>query len=246
MAWRESQLVRRHVWAEGLISVAVDAVVSPFVPGQFVNLGLDLAGERVKRSYSLASAPGEPGEFYLAHVPGGVLTSPLFELQVGDKLWIDDRALGFFTLDHVPEANHLWLLATGTGLGPFLSMLRTEQVWRRFSRIVLVHGVRQIAHLGYAELLSGLARDKASQFTYLPAITREAPPAGGLAGRLPQLVASGLLEQSAGLQLSALDSHVLLCGNPDMLNEVQAVLGERGMQKHRPRKPGHITFESYW
>ncbi|HKO89806.1 MAG TPA: hypothetical protein VJU61_01565, partial [Polyangiaceae bacterium] len=79
MAWKESQLVRRHVWAEGLISIAVDAVVSPFTPGQFINLGLDLAGERVKRSYSLASAPGEPSEFYLAHVPGGALTPALFE-----------------------------------------------------------------------------------------------------------------------------------------------------------------------
>jgi len=246
MAWKESQLVRRHVWAEGLISIALEAVVSPFVPGQFVNLGLDLAGERVKRSYSLASAPGEPSEFYLAHVPGGALTSSLFELGVGDKLWIDDRPLGFFTLDHVPEARHLWLLATGTGLGPFLAMLKTEEIWRRFSRIVLAHGVRQVAHLGYAELLSTWARDKASQFSYLPAITREAPPAGVLAGRLPQLVASGALERSAGVELSPLDSHVLLCGNPDMLNEVQAVLAERGMQKHRPRKPGHITLESYW
>ncbi|HVZ33868.1 MAG TPA: ferredoxin--NADP reductase [Polyangiaceae bacterium] len=246
MVWVESKLVERRVWAEGLISVRLDRVLSAFAPGQFVNLGLDLGEERVKRSYSLSSAPGEPSEFYLTLVAGGVLTPALFELPIGASLWIDDRPLGFFTLEHVPASRQLWMLATGTGLGPFLAMLRSPQVWERFARIVLVHGVRQVAHLGYAEQLAIWARERASQFSYVPVVSREAAPNGALAGRLPQLIASGELERAAGLALEPAETHVLLCGNPDMIRDVAEQLEARGMHKHRPRKPGHYSFENYW
>jgi len=246
MTWVESRIARRHVWAEGLISLTLEVVVSPFVPGQFVNLGLDLAGTRLKRSYSLASGPGEPSEFYLSEVPGGALTPGLFALQQGDSIWIDDRPLGFFTLQHVPEAQHLWLFATGTGLGPFVAMLKGDEIWRRFSRIVLAHSVRQVSHLGYRDLLAGWARERAAQFSYLPLITREPAPAGALHGRLPLLIESGALEASVGLRLEPDASHVLLCGNPNMLSDAQTTLAARGLLKHRPRKPGHVSVESYW
>jgi ferredoxin/flavodoxin---NADP+ reductase len=246
MAWLESKIARRHVWAEGLISLTLDATLAPFVPGQYVNLGLDIAGTRVKRSYSLASGVAERCEFYLSHVPGGALTPALFELNVGDAIWIDDRPLGFFTLQHVPVAQKLWLFATGTGLGPFLAMLKGHEIWSRFERIVLAHGVRLNAHLGYADVLSGWARERPGQFSYLPMTTREPALPGGLHGRLPELIRSGALETSAGLALEPEGTHVLLCGNPNMLSDVQAVLGERGLVKHRPRKPGHVSVESYW
>jgi ferredoxin--NADP+ reductase len=246
MTWVESKIARRDVWADGLISLTVEHTVAQFTPGQYLNLGLDLAGARVKRSYSLASGVAEASQFYLSLVPGGALTPALFELAVGDPLWVDDRPLGFFTLQYVPEARHLWLFATGTGLGPFVSMLKGKEIWQRFSRIVLAHGVRQVAQLGYADLLSSLAHEHPEQFAYIPAITREAPPPWALAGRLPQLIQSGALEARARLPLVPEGSHVLLCGNPNMLSEVQAVLAERGLVKHRPRKPGHISVESYW
>ena len=246
MAWIETKIESRKDWAPGLVSLTLDAGASPFVPGQFVNLGLDRGGVRIKRSYSLASPPGSPSEVYLSLVPGGELTPALFELGPGDRVWLDDRALGFFTLDHVPPAGRAWLLATGTGLGPFLSMLRSSTIWQRFERIVLVHGVRQVSHLGYAEELARIAAERGGQFLYLPLVTREAPPPGGLAGRLPALIESGELERRVGLSFAAPTDHVLMCGNPAMISEVQAVLGARGLEKHRPRKPGHITIESYW
>ncbi|HEU4580013.1 MAG TPA: ferredoxin--NADP reductase [Polyangiaceae bacterium] len=246
MAWVESKVARRRVWADGLMSLTLDRTVSPFVPGQYINLGLDLAGERQKRSYSIASGVGKPTELYLSRVPGGVLTPALFELGEGDPLWVDDRPLGFFTLQYVPEARHLWLVATGTGLGPFLAMLEEEEIWRRFSRVVLVHGVRELAHLGYSERLAERARERPAQFAYVPLVTREAPPPGGLQGRVPQLIESGELESRAGLQLEPETTHVLLCGNPNMLSDAQTVLAARGLVKHRPRKPGHVSVESYW
>lgn len=246
MTWIETRIVSRRDWAPGLMSLELEASAAPFIPGQFVNLGLDLDGDRVKRSYSLASPPGAPSEVYVSLVPGGGLTPALFERGPGDAVWLDDRALGFFTLDHVPAAERAWLVATGTGLGPFLSMLRSPTLWQRFERIVVVHGVRYVSHLAYADELVRLAREHAGQLDYVPAVTREAPPPGALRGRLPALFATGDLEARLELALDPAKDHVLLCGNPAMITEVQAVLGARGLAKHRPRKPGHITIESYW
>jgi ferredoxin--NADP+ reductase len=228
------------------MSLELEARAEPFVPGQFINLGLDIGGSRVKRSYSLASAPGESCEVYLSLVPEGGLTPTLFERGQGEKVWLDDRALGFFTLDHIPAAERAWLVATGTGLGPFLSMLRSPVIWQRFSRIVLVHGARHVSHLGYAEELSRLVAEHPGQLDYVRAVTRDAPPPGVLSGRLPALIASGELEKRLELAFDPARDHVLLCGNPAMISEVQTLLGSRGLEKHRPRKPGHITIESYW
>jgi ferredoxin--NADP+ reductase len=246
VTWIETKIESRRDWAPGLMSLELAAVASPFIPGQFINLGLDRGGDRLKRSYSLASAAGERCEVYLSRVPEGALTPALFDLGPGDPVWLDDRALGFFTLDHVPPAERVWLLATGTGLGPFLSMLRGPTLWQRFSRIVLVHGVRQVSHLGYSEELARLAHDRRGQLEYVPALTREAPPAGGLAGRLPALIEAGELERRVGLSFDPARDHVLLCGNPAMIEETRVVLESRGLAKHRPRKPGQITIESYW
>lgn len=228
------------------MSLTLEAAATAFNPGQFINLGLDVGETRVKRSYSLASAPGQPCEVYLSLVAGGALTPALFERGTGDTLWIDDRALGFFTLEHVPPAERIWLIATGTGLGPFLAMLRSPNIWQRFTHVVLAHGVRHLSHLGYAEELAGLAQQRAGQLDYLPVLTRDTPPEGGLSGRLPALIESGALEARLGLRFDPARDHVLLCGNPAMITEVQAVLGGRGLEKHRPRKPGHVTIESYW
>jgi len=246
MTWMESEIVRRHDWAPGLMTLGLAAIPAAYVPGQFVNLALDCEGARIKRSYSLASKAGVPSEFYLTEVIGGGLTPELFRLRVGDRVWIDDRALGFFTLDYVPPARHLWLFATGTGLGPFMAMLRSPTIWERAERVVLVHGVRHIAHLGYASELARLLELHAGQFAYLPVVSRESAPPGALSGRLPALLESGELERLAGLALEPEGTHVLLCGNPAMITDVQALLERRGMHKHRPRKPGHISFESYW
>jgi len=246
VTWIETKIATRRDWAPGLMSLTLEAAASPFVPGQFINLGLDLEGNRIKRSYSLASAPGAPCEVYLSLVSEGALTPALFGLAAGDAVWLDDRALGFFTLDHVPPAERLWLLATGTGLGPFLSMLRSPGVWERFSHVQLVHGVRHLSHLGYREELARIVAERAGQLTYVPALTRDTPPPGALSGRLPQLIADESLERALGLGFDAARDHVLLCGNPAMISEVSEVLKARGLEKHRPRKPGHITIESYW
>ncbi len=221
------------------------AARADFKPGQFMNLGLQLPGGFVSRSYSLASAPGEPLEVLLARVGEGALTPALFELQVGGAVTLDDKPQGFFTFDYVPPHQELWLLATGTGLGPFLAMLRAGAAFERARRVVLVHGTRGASDLANRVELEALAAAKPEAFRYVPVLSREPEPALAQ-GRLTQLLTSGELEARAETALSAESAHVMLCGNPAMIDEVIALLGARGMKRHRQRTPGHITTEKYW
>jgi ferredoxin--NADP+ reductase len=244
--WSEGQVTARREWAPGLFSLTVDAEIEPFEPGQFVNLALDLGGTIERRSYSIASPPGAPLEFLVAEVDTGALTPSLAALSPGQKVLVERKPQGFFTLKWVPTARQLWLVATGTGLGPFLSILRTPEVYTRFERVVLVHGARDRAHLAYDDVLRTLASSREGQLELAWVVSREAPGDGILAGRVTSALADGSLERSVGLTLSAAESHVMLCGNPAMIEEMTTLLGERGMKKHRVRSPGHITIEKYW
>jgi len=216
-----------------------------FRPGQFMNLGLQLPSGFVSRSYSLASAPGEPLEVLLARVGEGALTPALFDLRQGSTLVLDPKPQGFFTFDYVPPHRELWLLATGTGLGPFLSMLRSGQAFERAERVILAHGVRGPLELAHRSELEALTHARGSAFRYVPVLSR-ASEAGVLSGRVTQALACGELEGRAGTPISAETAHVLLCGNPSMIDDVIALLAERGLKRHRQRTPGHITTEKYW
>jgi ferredoxin--NADP+ reductase len=238
-------VLERIDWSEGLFTLRLQSEPVSFAPGQFVNLALTIDGELVRRSYSLASAPGDPLELYLVRVEGGALTPALSELEVGDELFVDDKAQGFFTLDHVPQARDGWLVSTGTGLAPFLSMIRSGAVWQRFERIVVVHGVRLCQHLGYREELERRAAQSPDAMRYVPLVSRE-NTRETLSGRVTDALVDGRLEKLAGSSLDPDQVHVMLCGNPEMVKDMSALLGERGLRRHRVRQPGHVTIEKYW
>ena len=240
----EARIIETRVWTPGLVTLRFDRVLEDFQPGQFVNIGLPET-PTVRRAYSIASAPGAALEFYVAQVVGGTLSPGLCELLPGARLHLDATPQGFFTLKWLPSARDLWLFATGTGLGPYISMLRNGELFTRFENVVLVHGVRTAEQLGYAEELTALAQARSERFVYVPALSRHAG-AGPLFGRLTQLLANGQLEQRAGLTLTPERAHVMLCGNPAMIDEMIALLGVRGLRRHRTRTPGHITIERYW
>ncbi|HEY3328013.1 MAG TPA: ferredoxin--NADP reductase [Novimethylophilus sp.] len=242
----EGTVVGKQRWAERLYSLRVDAAVAPFQAGQFTKLALDINGEMVERPYSFISAPGDkPLEFYFILVPGGPLTQRLAALEVGDAVWVSAHAAGFLTLSEVPDAKHLWLLSTGTGIGPFLSILKTEAPWQRFDRVVLAHAVRQADELAYDETIREFAQQHSEQFRFVPFVSR-AETDFALQARIPETIADGRLEAWAGIPLSPEGSQVMLCGNPDMLRDTTGILLARGMKKNRRHDPGHITVESYW
>ena len=178
-------------------------------------------------------------EFYGVIVPEGPLSPRLAKLRAGDALQVAANPAGFLVLSELPDTETLWLVSTGTGLAPFLSILRTEALWKRFRNVVLVHAVRYAKELTYRELISGTGA------RYVTFVSRESA-SGSLAGRIPAAIADGRLEAAAGIALKPETSHVMLCGNPQMLKDASAALAARGLRKHRRRAPGHITVESFW
>jgi ferredoxin--NADP+ reductase len=244
--WSAGRLLSRRNWSPGLSTLRVEAEVEPFLPGQFVNLSLEGMGDADRRSYSIASPPGAPLEFLVTEVQGGLLTPRLLALEPGDSLLVERKPQGFFTLKWVPDARELWLIATGTGLGPFLSILRSLELWQRFERVVVAHGARDAAHLPHRDDLAALVREHGGRMVSVGLVSRDPSATGLLHGRLTTSLADGSLERAAGTTLAPEHSHVMLCGNPQMIEDMTTLLAARGMKKHRVRAPGHITVEKYW
>jgi ferredoxin--NADP+ reductase len=244
--WIEGRVAGQKRWTERLYSLRVEAEVGAFEAGQFARLALDVDGERVARPYSFVNAPGEqPCEFYYVEVPGGPLSPRLARLSAGNAVFVAPNPAGFLVLSEVPRAATLWLLATGTGIGPFLSILRTPAPWERFGHCVLVHAVRRADELVYGDVIAALAARHGERFRRVSFVSRETR-ADALAGRIPAAIADGRLERAAGLALAAESAQVMICGNPDAVTDITATLLGRGMRKHRRREPGQITVENYW
>jgi len=245
--WVTGKVTKIENWTDALFSLTVHAPVHPFTAGQFTKLGLEIDGERVQRAYSYVNAPSNPDlEFYLVTVPEGKLSPRLASLKPGDEVQLVSEAAGFFVLDEVPDCETLWMLATGTALGPYLSILQEGKDLARFKNLVLVHAVRYAADLSYLPLMLELQQRYEGKLRIQTVVSREAVP-GSLTGRVPALIESGALEAATGLTMTAENSHVMLCGNPQMVRDTQQLLKEsRQMTKHLRRRPGHMTAEHYW
>ncbi|HCN46554.1 MAG TPA: ferredoxin--NADP(+) reductase [Pseudomonas sp.] len=223
-----------------------------FRAGQFARLGVAKAdGSVVWRAYSMVSSPfDEHLDFYSIVVPGGEFTSELSRLREGDELLIDRQAFGYLTLDRFVDGRDLWLLATGTGIAPFLSILQDFEAWERFETIKLVYSVREARELAYLDLIAGLEQreylaEYAGKLQFIPVVTREQHP-GALNGRITTLIENGELERAAGLELIPEHSRIMLCGNPQMIDDTRQVLKARGLNLSLSRRPGQVAVETYW
>jgi ferredoxin--NADP+ reductase len=248
--WITGRVLKQYQWTERLFSLWIDVPLQPFKAGQFVKLQLPVEQQgEVKllaKSYSLVNPPTEPiAEIFYNLVPNGRLSNALAQLKAGDSIEVSQPANGFFILEEVPKAEYLWMIATGTGLGPYLSILQTPEIWQRFKKVVVVQGVPLRAELAYPALLSTLQHAHAEQLMVISCVTREPNP-DGLSERVTTALQSGRLEQVAGLEIHPQNTHVMLCGNHAMLDEMKQLLGQRGLQRHLRHKPGHITTEQYF
>lgn len=223
-----------------------------FTAGQFVRLGVTKAdGSIVWRAYSVVSSPfDEHLDFFSIVVPDGEFTSELSRLRVGDTLLVERQATGFLTLSRFVDGRDLWLLGTGTGVAPFLSILQDFEAWEKFERIILVYSAREAKELAYQSLIKTLGEreylaEYAHKLTYIPIVTREQHP-GTLNGRITTLIENGELERAAGVELTAQHSRVLICGNPQMVDDTRQLLKQRDMQLSLSRRPGQVAVENYW
>jgi len=248
-----------------ILRVQSDTPLFDLTPGQFAVLGLlgreprvpEASREEVlsepdkliRRAYSIASASIERCyvEFYLRLVTSGQLTPRLFALKYGGRLFLGPRATGVFTLDRVAPGKSVILVATGTGLAPYLSMLRTLLVKDTQRRFVVLHGARCSWDLGYRAELESLARIRPN-FTYLPSIMcpEEDPHFQGLTGRVQSLIERGVIEKESGVPFDPAHTDVFLCGNPDMITTVKAMLAAKGFKPDHGKEIGTIHVEEYW
>ncbi len=273
-------VLSKTTWTPNLFSFTVTRPDSfKFTAGQFVRLGVnpsqlqyyqqrsqeqppsnepeqvcdDVLNEDVFRAYSIVSSPfDEVLEFFSIVIPDGAFTSQLQHLQVGDELLLNTVPFGFLTLARyqAPHPKDLWLLATGTGLAPFLSMLQDLQTWQDYEHIVLAYSARTIEELAYVEKIKQLQDDFGSlvdnpaRLIFIPIVTRSTVE-GALTERLPKLLLDGTLQTHAGIALDVDSTHVMLCGNPDMVNDTKEALKTLGLVMNR-RGEGNIAVENYW
>ncbi len=261
-------VLSKTTWTPNLFSFTVTRPDSfKFTAGQFVRLGVNPSklkyhqdklqdeelNEDIFRAYSIVSSPfDEVLEFFSIVIEDGAFTSQLQHLQVGDELLLNTMPFGFLTLARYqkPLPKDLWLLATGTGLAPFLSMLQDLQTWEDYEHIVLAYSARSKDELAYIEQIERLQQDfgtlvdNPAKLIFVPIVTRE-PMAGALNERLPQLLLNGALQKQAGIPLDIDNAHVMLCGNPEMVEDTKETLKTMGMVMNR-RGEGNIAVENYW
>lgn len=250
LKYTTERILSVHHWTKDLFTIkSTRSSGFRFANGQFVMLGIEVEGKPLLRAYSMASANHEETlEFFSIKVPDGPLTSRLQHVRVGDSLLVGTRPTGTLVIGNLRPGKTLWLLATGTGLAPFLSIIKDPETYEAFDRVVLTHTVRTVADLAYStfigeelakhEVLGDLVRPK---LRYYPTVTREA---FRTPGRITDLITSG--KCFSDLDLPPLDKErdrVMLCGSPEMLKETSAILEGMGFREGNSGEPGDYLIE---
>ncbi|HEX5362174.1 MAG TPA: ferredoxin--NADP reductase [Fluviicoccus sp.] len=249
-AFNEETVLSVHHWNDTLFSFTTTRNPTlRFKTGQFVMIGLMVEGKPLMRAYSVVSAHYEDHlEFYSIKVQDGPLTSRLQHLQVGDKLLVSRKPTGSLIMDNLKPGKNLYLLSTGTGLAPFMSVVRDPEFYEAFEKIILTHGVRWKSELGYFEHITedlpehehfgDLVRE---QLIYYPTVTRDE---FARQGRLTDLIQNGQMFEDIGLPpLNPETDRVMICGSPAMLKDLVEILEARGFVEGTSHAPGDYVIE---
>lgn len=239
-----------HHWNDTLFSFKTSRDPSfRFKNGHFIMIGLEQEGRPLMRAYSIASANYEEElEFFSIKVPDGPLTSKLQKIQVGDEILMSRKPTGTLIVDHLIPGRNLYLISTGTGLAPFMSIIKDPETYEQFDNVILTHGTREVSELAYQDLIQNelpnneyfgdFIRDK---LIYYPTVTRE-PYVNQ--GRITELLDSGKLAEDIGLPpINLEDDRFMICGSPSMLKDTCAILDGRGFKEARHGDQGHYVIE---
>ncbi len=245
-----------------ILRIHTDEPRPKFEAGQFTQIGLlakeprssnsvpieeDFPPDKlIKRPYSIASANHETDnfEFYISQVKSGQLTPRLFNLSLGSRIWVDTRIIGLFTLNQTPPHCDIVMIATGTGLAPYISFLRSHIMENQNRKLVVIHGASYPWDLGYYSELSFLA-STFKNFKYFPTLVHSDSNWNGLRGYIEDHLKNRLLEEQAGIEINPEKTHFYLCGNPKMVESVSAFLKQFNYTRHTRNKPGSLHVEEY-
>ena len=239
-----------HHWNDTLFSFKSTRDKSfRYKNGHFTMIGLEHDGRPLLRAYSIVSANYEEElEFFSIKVPDGPLTSKLQHLNVGDEIYVNSKPTGTLTVDNLLPGKRLYMLSTGTGLAPFLSIIRDPEVYEQYDKVILTHGVRTVNELAYRELITEHLRkheyfgeEVSEKLIYYPTVTREKY---ATQGRLTDLMTSGALFKSVGQPpLNPDEDRVMLCGSPSMLKDCVTILDDLGFTETRGQNLGSYVIE---
>ncbi|MDP3351784.1 ferredoxin--NADP reductase [Hydrogenophaga sp.] len=249
-AFQEERVLSVHHWTDRLFSFTTTRDASlRFSNGHFTMIGLRVDGKPLLRAYSIVSPNyADHLEFLSIKVPDGPLTSRLQHIQVGDTIIVGRKPTGTLLIDYLLPGKRLYLLATGTGLAPFLSVIRDPETYERYEQVVLIHGVRQVKELAYREYLSDtLTHDEflgemvQQKLLYYPTVTREPFVHQG---RIPQLLADGQVAKDLGIpMLNPAEDRIMICGSPEMLRDLKALAEKLGFEEGNTSRPGAFVIE---
>jgi ferredoxin/flavodoxin---NADP+ reductase len=249
-AFLEEKVLSVHHWTDRLFTFTTTRDTAlRFSNGHFTMIGLKVNGKPLLRAYSIVSPNYEEHlEFLSIKVPDGPLTSKLQHVQVGDTVIVGKKPTGTLLIDYLLPAKRLYMFGTGTGLAPFMAIIRDPATYEKFEEVVLVHGVRQIEELAYHELLTEhlpkhefLGETIAKQLRYVPTVTRES---FHTMGRITELMESGKLFTDLGVPtISPTEDRVMICGSPEMLRDLKHMLEARGFKEGNTQAPGDFVIE---
>lgn len=246
-----------HWWNDKLLTFTTTKPPGySFAAGQYARMGIPDPDGTVWRAYSMTSSPDQDFlEFYGVIVPGGLFTTRLKAMKPGDRLLIEKQSYGFMTPDRFADGEDLWMFATGTGIGPYISMLRDPFVWQQFRNLIVVHSVRHADEFAYHEELEKMRKEapfphlSAAKLHITRSTTRDAPSAEDpslLRGRITTLLENGTLERALSLPITESASRIMMCGNPQMIEDMRRILHHRGLRPVRRALPGQFVTENYW
>lgn len=249
-AFHDEEVLSVHHWTDRLFSFTTtrDQALR-FSNGHFTMIGLRVNDKPLLRAYSIASANYEEHlEFLSIKVPDGPLTSRLQHIQVGDSIIVGKKPTGTLLIDYLLPAKRLYMLSTGTGVAPFLSIIRDPETYEKFEEVVLVHGVRQVNELAYHDYITQelpkhefLGEMVSQQLKYYPTVTREAYKHQG---RVTTVIENGQMATDLGLPaLNPAEDRVMICGSPEMLRDLKQMMEVRGFKEGNTTKPGDFVIE---
>lgn len=247
ITWQAGKVVEKKKWCDDLYSIKIKTDPLSFKAGQFANIGIDTDDGIVYRPYSLVNNPDEDIlEVHFNTVKTGRFSPLLTGLNIDSAISVANRAGGLLTLDQVPEERtEIWFCATGTGIGPFISILRHPDVWQRFDKVIVCYATKTEADMAYRDELDALKTQYPKQFRLASFITREETD-NAIHGRYTTYLEAGKLEPYVGTDFDTTSSHVMLCGSSAMIEDMTKLLEQKGLRRHSRQVPGHIAIEKYF
>ena len=249
-AFNEETVLSVHHWTDRLFTFTTTRDQSlRFSNGHFTMIGLRVNDKPLLRAYSIVSANYEEHlEFLSIKVPDGPLTSRLQHIQVGDTIVVGRKPTGTLLIDYLLPGKRLYLLGTGTGVAPYLSIIRDPETYERYEQVILVHGVRQVKELAYRDYLTETLRNDEflgemvqQKLLYYPTVTREPFVHQG---RIPQLLTDGVIAKDLGLPLlDRATDRIMICGSPEMLRDLKAMCEKHGFEEGSTSRPGDFVIE---